>query len=83
MAKTLKKNVYQYTAIFESDKEAGGYSVTIPSLPGCISEGDTFEGALINIKEAANLYLEVMKERKRKIPGEELELIVAPIKIKV
>ena len=46
----MKKRVYQYTGIFEPAKE-GGYTVTIPSLPGCISEGDTFEEALKNIKK--------------------------------
>lgn len=65
--KTLKRKVYQYTAIFEPDEEAGGYTVTIPSLPGCISEGDTFEEALRNIQEAAILYLEVMRRRKEGI----------------
>ena len=56
MKKVLEKKVYQYTAIFEPDIEVGGYTVTIPSLPGCISEGDSFEQALKNIKEAASLY---------------------------
>lgn len=36
----------------------GGYTVTVPALPGCISEGDTREEALKNIKEAVDLYLE-------------------------
>jgi len=36
----------------------GGYTVYVPSLPGCISEGDTKEEALANIKEAIELYLE-------------------------
>jgi predicted RNase H-like HicB family nuclease len=36
----------------------GGYTVTVPSLPGCISEGDTREDALANIREAIQLYLE-------------------------
>jgi len=67
MKKVLEKKVYQYTAIFEPDIEVGGYTVTIPSLPGCISEGDTFEQALKNIKEAASLYLEVMRTRKEEI----------------
>lgn len=35
-----------------------GYTVYVPSLPGCISEGDTKAGALRNIKEAIQLYLE-------------------------
>jgi len=38
--------------------EDGGYTVYVPSLPGCISEGDTKEDALNNIKEAIELYLE-------------------------
>jgi antitoxin HicB len=59
MRKILKKTVYEYTAVFEADPDVGGYTVTIPALPGCISEGDTFEAALKNIHEAASLYLEV------------------------
>ena len=38
--------------------EEGGYTVTVPALPGCISEGDTKEEALANIREAIELYLE-------------------------
>ena len=39
-------------------QEEGGYTVYVPSLPGCISEGETKEEALRNIKEAILLYLE-------------------------
>ena len=38
--------------------EEGGYTVFVPSLPGCISEGNTKEEAIENIKEAIELYLE-------------------------
>ena len=38
--------------------EEGGYTVYVPSLPGCVSEGDTKETALDNIREAIELYLE-------------------------
>ena len=82
MAKTFSKKLHQYTAIFEPDKEVGGFTVTIPSLPGCISEGDNFEKALENIKEAASLYLEVMKKDKEKIPDEDSGVIVAPVQIR-
>jgi len=44
--------------------------VTVPSLSGCISEGDTSDEALKNIKEAINLYLEVMKKDKEEIKEE-------------
>lgn len=78
-----KLKVYQYTAVFESDKKAGGFTVTIPSLPGCISEGDTFEEALKNIEEAAGLYLETMKKDKNIIPKQELGIVVAPVQVRV
>jgi predicted RNase H-like HicB family nuclease len=38
--------------------EEGGYTVYVPSLPGCVSEGDNEEEALVNIREAIELYLE-------------------------
>ena len=38
--------------------EDGGYTVYVPSLPGCISEGESKEEAEANIKEAIELYLE-------------------------
>lgn len=37
--------------------DEGGYTVYVPSLPGCISEGETVDEALDNIKEAVELYL--------------------------
>jgi predicted RNase H-like HicB family nuclease len=42
--------------MFEPSDE-GGYTVLVPSLPGCISEGDTLEEARTNIMEAIHLYL--------------------------
>lgn len=40
------------------EQEEGGYTVYVPALPGCISQGDTLEEAIKNIKEAISLYLE-------------------------
>jgi len=37
--------------------DEGGYTVYVPSLPGCISEGETVDEALDNIREAVELYL--------------------------
>ena len=42
--------------------EEGGYTVLVPSLPGCISEGDTKEEALENIREAIELYFEPVED---------------------
>jgi len=44
--------------------EDGYYVVTVPSLPGCISQGKTKEEALENIKEAIELYLEVLQDKE-------------------
>ena len=42
--------------------EEGGFTVYVPSLPGCISEGETEEEALANIREAIELYLEPVED---------------------
>ena len=44
--------------------EDGGYTVYVPSLPGCISEGNTKEEAFRNIKEAIELYLELVEDAR-------------------
>lgn len=38
--------------------DEGGFTALVPSLPGCISEGDTREEALLNVREAIDLYLD-------------------------
>jgi predicted RNase H-like HicB family nuclease len=82
MANAIKKKVLRYTAVFEPDAEAGGYTAYIPALPGCISEGDTFEAALRNITEAAELYIEVMHEQKEEVPHESEGVVVAPVRVR-
>ena len=47
-------------------QEEGGYTVYVPALPGCISEGETKAEALDNIKEAISLYLEETRKSKLK-----------------
>lgn len=47
----------EYQTVFQEETE-GGFSVWVPDLPGCASQGETLEEALENIKEAIELYLE-------------------------
>ena len=42
--------------------EEGGYTATVPSLPGCISEGETVADALANVQSAISLYLEPVED---------------------
>ena len=57
----MKKKVLEYNAIFQNEAE-GGFSVWVPDLPGCASQGETFEEAMDNIKEAILLYLNDEKD---------------------
>jgi predicted RNase H-like HicB family nuclease len=53
-----------------------GYVIAeVPSLPGCVSQGETREEALANIKEAISLHEEVLRERGEPIPDDQVELV--------
>lgn len=57
--------------------EEGGYTVIVPALPGCISEGNTREEALKNIREAIELYLEPVADDAIFTPlSEQVEITV-------
>lgn len=55
--KKIKTSVLNFNVVFIEEID-GGYSASVPSLPGCFSQGDNFEEVLKNIKEAISLYLE-------------------------
>ena len=50
----------RYTVVFEQEPD-GGYVVTVPALPGCVSQGDTHGEAVANIREAILAYVEALK----------------------
>lgn len=57
--------------------EDGGFTVFVPTLPGCISEGESKEEALRNIREAIELYLEPVEDDLALSPNaEQIELAV-------
>ncbi|MDQ1266763.1 MAG: hypothetical protein QG635_1915 [Bacteroidota bacterium] len=55
--------------------EDGYWVVECPSLPGCISQGKTKEEAIVNIKEAIELYIETLEEDGLEIPEEKYEVM--------
>jgi predicted RNase H-like HicB family nuclease len=62
--------------VLESSED-GGFTASVPSLPGCVSEGDNREEALRNIREAIELYLEPVDEDLAGKEGAEVaELVV-------
>ncbi|MCJ7778173.1 MAG: type II toxin-antitoxin system HicB family antitoxin [Sedimentisphaerales bacterium] len=64
----------KFRVILEPSEE-GGYTVIVPSLPGCVSEGNTREEALKNVREAIELYLEPVEDDLSFSPdSEQLEI---------
>ena len=63
------------TIVLEPQEE-GGYTAYVPSLRGCISQGDTKEEAIKNIKEAIELYLEADTNELIDFSGEKVVVSV-------
>ena len=67
MNKSKKVKVLEYNAIFLQEQE-GGYSVSIPDLPGCYSQGETVDEAVLEITAVAQSLIELYKEEELKVP---------------
>ena len=61
MKKQKVAKVLKYTVVFEPSDE-GGYVASVPVLPGCMSQGETFEEAVRMIKDAISRYLAVLEK---------------------
>ena len=57
----------KYRVVLEPQEE-GGYTIYVPALPGCVSQGESSEEAMSNVKEAIEVYLESLKERGIPLP---------------
>jgi predicted RNase H-like HicB family nuclease len=68
----------KFTVILEPEAD-DGYSVICPAIPGCVSQGDTLDEALANIREAILLCLEVRGEDGLPVPDETPEIIAQEI----
>jgi predicted RNase H-like HicB family nuclease len=64
------KNQLYYRILLRKEPE-GGYTVTVPTLPGCITFGENVEHALEMAKEAIELYIESLVAHGEEIPTEE------------
>ena len=63
------------------EKESQGYSVIVPALPGCASEGETIGECMANAKEAIELYIESLKEDHQPVP--ESDVLLEEVEVKV
>ncbi len=77
----LKEKFFDYTVLFQPAQE-GGYTVLVPSLPGCITEGDTLEEARAMAKDAIECYLESLVKDGLEVPAES-ESLIGKIRVKM
>ncbi|MEP7285174.1 MAG: type II toxin-antitoxin system HicB family antitoxin [Chloroflexota bacterium] len=68
-----------HQVILVPDEETGGYSVQVPSLPDCWSEGDTIEESIANIKAAIAQHIDVLRESGDEIPEDHLNSMMAVV----
>ncbi len=69
MEKSSLKTNREYTAFFE-ENELGGYTITVPSLPGLVTEAKDMKQAKDVLKDAIVCYIEGLKKLKEEIPEE-------------
>ena len=77
---TVEGKHYRYTAIF-TPAEEGGYVVTVPTLDGITTEGDSLEEARTMVKEAIVGYLELLQKRGEEIPVEQTPGFSEPVDV--
>lgn len=70
MALISKQHHRVYTFTVVTEKDENGYFVYVPLLPGCHTQGETYEEAMANIKEAIQVYLEDMLAKGEETPTE-------------
>lgn len=80
MAKKISKQILRYTALFDPCEE-GGFVVTVPKLPGVVTEGDTFEDAFTNVKEAIAGHISVLEREEMEIPAPDDNSFVTPVDV--
>jgi len=79
MAKKIRK-ILSYFAVFDPAKE-GGYNVSFPDFPGCVTFGATFEEAKQKAKEVLELWLEELASQKQGIPVKTSRPIIDEVKV--
>jgi len=67
----MQKDTLLHYAVYFKPAEEGGYVAFVPTLPGCVSQGESFEEARANIVDAIEGYLSVLSEDGDDIPIEE------------
>lgn len=78
MKNVVQHEIQSFTAVFEPAEE-GGYVVHVPALPGCHTQGETFEEAQINAQDAIEGYLAALRDLDEDIPVESEKTITGRV----
>ncbi len=70
LAIIVHMKLLNYRVLFRKEPE-GGYTVTVPSLPGCITYGENIDNAVEMVREAIELYVTELKERGEEVPTDD------------
>jgi len=70
---------YKFRIVVEQDED-GVYIVSVPSLKGCYSQGDSIDEAVVNIKDAIRLHIEARESLGEQVP---VEVLVDEVEISV
>jgi predicted RNase H-like HicB family nuclease len=73
----------RFSVVMEKDVSDGGYTVTVPGLPGCVTEGDTFEDAIVNAREAIRGYFEALTKEGLPIPHDSPRLVFGEVEVAI
>jgi predicted RNase H-like HicB family nuclease len=79
MTKRTQK-IYSYFAVFDPAKE-GGYNVSFPDFPGCVTFGKTFEEAKLKASEVLELWIEELNSQKQPVPHRTLRPIIDEVEV--
>jgi antitoxin HicB len=71
----------KYTVLLTPEPEEGGYSVSVPVLPGCFTQGDTYEEALANARSVIAFHLECLEAEGELVPEERTSPELAAVEV--
>jgi antitoxin HicB len=74
-------NGYRFTVVLCPQPEEGGYSVSVPALPGCFTQGETVEEAISMARDAIKLYIEDLLANGEPVPQEETAFQTSVIEV--
>ena len=79
----MDPTVLRYSVLLLPEPEEGGFSVLVPALPGCLTQGETVDEALANAREAIALHVRALRRHGEPIPEEAAAPQVARVDVSI